>query len=131
MHQCLYCNKPCIETTIFCDECRISLLKRQHPAGLAQSERTTQPARDFDQPTTPFTVNGVDASGEKPATPLSTLSYRSTCKPFPARPRAMLPVFIMLGAIALVAGGILLASNIMQHHTLSLTDMAAITSAGI
>ena len=103
MHHCLHCNQPCVEDAIFCDECRASLLKRQQPSGLAQSERTTQPARDLD----------------------------STRKPFPARPRAMLPVFIMLGAIALVAGGILLSTNVMRHHTRSLTDMAAISGTSV
>lgn len=38
MKQCLFCDKPCAETAIFCDDCRARLLKRQQqragePAG--------------------------------------------------------------------------------------------------
>lgn len=102
MHHCLYCSKPCIETTIFCDECRASLLKRLYP------------------------------SGAVPATPLSPpVPYQSPCTPLPARPRPLLPVFIMLGAIALITGGILLAANILQQQHISLTDRAAVTGTSI
>lgn len=124
MHQCLYCSKPCIETTIFCDECRASLLKRQHPSGAARAEDGTKPAWVYEQPAIPLTRVGVNASGEKP--PLST---RSTCKPLLFRSRTMLSIFIMLGAISLLTGGILLAANIL--HMISLTNMAAIPGTGI
>ncbi len=126
MHQCLYCSKLCIETTIFCDECRASLLKHQHPSGAARAEHVTQPAWVYEQPATTLTEDGVDTSAEKPAIPLPT---QSACKPLPVRPRLILTVFIMLAAISLVTGGILLAANIL--HTISLSNMAAIPGTGI
>src|ERR1700680_5011307 len=110
MHQCLYCSKPCIETTIFCDECRASLLKRRHPAGAARADIGTKPAWVYEQPAIPLTVVGVNTSGKKPASPLSA---RSTCKRLPFRSHPRLSVFIMLGAISLVTGGILLAAHIL------------------
>src|SRR5579859_7142849 len=47
VHQCLNCSKPCVETTIFCDECRASLLKRQQPPGVKQVEHVARPAKIF------------------------------------------------------------------------------------
>ncbi len=45
MHQCLNCSKPCSETTIFCDECRDSLLNRLQPSGTEQAKRIIRPAK--------------------------------------------------------------------------------------
>ncbi len=126
MHQCLYCSKPCIEATIFCDECRVSLLKRQHLSGAMEVEHGTQSARIYERkPTATLTEDGVDAPAEKPAI---TLPTQSACNPLPVHPRLILTVFIMLAAISLVAGGILLAANIL--HTISLSNMAAIPGTG-
>ena len=86
MHQCLNCSKPCVEETIFCDECRTSLLKRQQLPGTEQVKRIIRPAKV----------------------------------------RKRLPVFMILGAISLIAAGVLLALNILQHHPSSLTDVATI-----
>lgn len=85
MHQCLNCSKPCVETAIFCDECRASLIKRQEFPGAEQVKRIIRPAKV----------------------------------------RKRLPVILILGAISLIAGGVLLALNILQHHPSSLTDMVA------
>src|SRR6266851_1931499 len=131
MNHCLYCSKPCFESTIFCDDCRASLLKRQHTSGAVPAGHAAQPAWVYEQSATPLTEHGVKASREKPATPLSPLPYQSPCTPLPARPRPLLPVFIMLGAIALITGGILLAANILQQQHISLTDRAAVTSTSI
>ena len=44
MHQCLSCSNDCVETAIFCDECRASLLKRQFPSRTEPMIRIFQPA---------------------------------------------------------------------------------------
>lgn len=121
MHQCLNCSKPCGATTIFCDECRTSLLKRQQPSGAEQ-------AKIYEQPVVPHIGQNVDISREKLATPPSTRSFKS---PYKTRSRTLLPVFIILGAISLVTGGILLAETILQHHTLPLLDMASIPGTSV
>lgn len=121
MHQCLNCSKPCGATTIFCDECRTSLLKRQQPPGAEQAEI-------YEQPVVPLIGQGIDISGENLATPPSTRSFKS---PYKTRSRTLLPLFIILGAISLVTGGILLATTILQHHPLPLLDMASIPGTSI
>jgi hypothetical protein len=118
MNQCLHCNKPCIEAAIFCDECRTSLLERQHFPGLVELDRAIQPKWTIEQPVIP---------------PASTISSRSTRKTLPTRARTILLVFIMMGAISLVACGILLAAYAFRYHNVSLGNALsqhATTNAG-
>ena len=131
MNRCLYCNKPCIGAAIFCDECRASLLKPQHPPALVEPERADQPIWTIEQPITPLTENAVDAVEEKATIPISTAPSGSTHKSFSIPARTLLVVFILMGAISLIAGSILLAVNILRHHTVPVTTIAAITGTGI
>jgi hypothetical protein len=131
MNRCLYCDRPRIGAAIFCDECRASLLKRQHPPDLMELEHATRSTWTIEQPITPLTDNDIEAIKEKTVAPVSSISVRSTRKSLSTRARTILVVFIMVAAISLVAGGILLAANTFHDHTISLMDTAAITGRDI
>ena len=47
MNKCLYCSKPCDTSTIFCGECRASLLKRQYPSPPPAPTQDARPRRIF------------------------------------------------------------------------------------
>jgi hypothetical protein len=131
MNHCLYCNKPGIDIAIFCDECRASLLTRQHPSASVESECADQPVWTIEQAILSSTGNTIDTFEENAAIPISTAPPRSIRKSFSTRARTLLGVFILIAAISLIADSILLAANIVRRHTVPVTTMVAITGTDI
>ncbi len=91
MNRCLYCSKPCSETAVFCDGCRVSLLKRQPPLGKveeassspssAEQEPAIQPAQIVTPPVISLAEDAAETFEEKPTIPISAVSSGSSLVP--------------------------------------------------
>ncbi len=124
---CLYCNKPCNATAIFCDECRVSLLNREHafvPTRQASSATQAEEQECAGELHREVTAPPVNAA-VFPVSP--SLPRRS----IPRRMRIALIMLLIVGILSLVVDGILLAANVLRHQPLSSTSVASNAAAGI
>lgn len=143
MNQCLYCSEPCTATSIFCDACKASLLRRHHPLDelLPQPRSSTASA--------PEQAEAVLSSGKAMvgvlethvlapivvSAKLPTISSRPQplflFRPLPRRVRIALIAFAIVGTLSLITDGVLLVLNIARHHNTGLTSSAVqMTPAG-
>jgi hypothetical protein len=136
MNQCLYCSKQCTATSIFCDECKASLLRRHHPLDelLSQARPSAAVAPAQAGAETPLSsgkgavgvlethvLSPIIASTRQPAVSSTPLPRR---RPLPRRMRIALIVFTIVGALSLITDGVLLVLNIARHHS---TDFVSST----
>lgn len=104
MNKCLYCSKPCGTTTIFCAECRASLLKRQHSQGTL----------------------------EQASSSALTQAPRARRIAIPTQARKVLIVLVIVGTIVLLVEGILLLTTYaLQQHSAPSSSTVAAAARGI
>lgn len=125
---CLYCNKPCNATAIFCDECRVSLLNREHACAPTRQESSATQAEEEEQECAGEILSEVAVPLVNTVFPVSPSFPR---RPVPRRMRIALIMLLIAGILSLAVDGILLAANVLRHQPLSSTSVASNAAAGI
>jgi|SRR5947209_15304940 len=138
MNQCLYCSKSCTATSIFCDECKASLLRRHHPLDELLPQSRPSPASAPEQADAEAAISsGKGAVGvleakvlspiivsTKPTAVSSTPQTPLLLRPLPRCVRIALIVFTVVGTLSLITDGVLLMLNIARHHSTNLANSA-------
>src|SRR6266581_6548088 len=131
MNQCLSCSKPCTETSVFCEECRSSLLHR------VQYKPTVDQAV---QPRVAKTVGGVriaeeiaqaDTLEHEKFTPVLSPTPRRRRGTVPGRRRNVLFALSILFVLTLLLNGVLLfiaSHQSPQHNTAVSSSIVKISS---
>lgn len=115
MHRCLSCNQPCDTSSLFCNACRVSLLEKQGTNALLPKEHVPVPVSA--SPTMRMKKGHAESSsgiGNRIAPFYRSLAAR---RKGARRIRRALLLFCVVGIIAFLTDGTLLAIHLLRQHT--------------
>jgi Viral BACON domain len=134
MNRCLKCGRPCTRASIFCHECKTSLLSSLPDMELAASSPSPVAQESANQRAS-ISSTLVEPLTENLAMPSLSLSAMTAPRPrrhrlvMPVGVRVVLIVLVVVGIISCILASVFLTAKLPQHQTASPVMSAIVASA--